>query len=174
MTRSVLGLALAATALLSPVAARADGPPEPRKNAVQADVGLSVIFLAYERVLADRVALQVGGGAFGIWWADPKFIGWGGEVRSSFFLTGRAPHGLYLAPFVRVDTGKTTKNGASAWGYGSAEGAFVGYSFVILDRLNVRIGTGAQYMHYVATVAGERVEWKKPYPCLDGVVGYEF
>jgi hypothetical protein len=164
--------------------AEGDGPPStqaperPRSNAVQLDLGLAVIGLAYERVLADTVALQLEGQVFGTWFGPyfdkPNFTGFGGQIRSSFFPFGHAPRGLYIAPFVRVDRVTGEAQGKKGSGVGASYGGFVGYSFVFWDRWNARVGGGAQYMSYAVNAGGERLEMRTFFPGLDLVVGCGF
>lgn len=148
-------------------------PPEfPRSNAIQADLGLGVVGLAYERVLAPRVAVAVSAHVFGTWWGPyfdlPRFSGFGGQLRPTFFLTHNAPRGVYIAPFFRAESvsAKDVPGRALGWSLGT----FVGYSFMLGERLNLRLGAGAQYMSYAVGSA----EWRRFHPALDLVVGYTF
>lgn len=156
-------------------------PPPPRPvvhNAVQAELGLGVIGLAYERTLTDRVAVQVSLQAFGTWWGPffdlPRFSGFGAQIRPTFFLTADAPRGVYLAPFFRSAAVSATANDVTGRGVGWSVGTFMGYSFVLGERWNVRVGAGAQYMSYAVDAGTTRIEWKRIYPALDLVVGYGF
>jgi phospholipase/carboxylesterase len=147
--------------------------PSHQENAIQADLGLAVVGLAYERVLGRNFAMSVEGHLFGIWWDEPQFRGFGWQVRPTWFVEGTAPRGIYVAPFFRVervtseDTGDTPATGWSA-------GTWAGYSFMIGQRFNLRIGAGIQYMHYVTDDGTRRVAWKTVYPALDLLVGYTF
>lgn len=165
----------------SPAAATAPATAEEkseRPNAVQLDLGLAVVGLAYERMLLPWFAVQVEAQIFGTWFGPifdlPSMRGFGGQVRPTFFLTDDGPRGLYVAPFLRVDAVSTEKNDATGRGVGFSSGLFGGYSFVFGDRENLRLGLGAQYMSYVVDVAGERVAFKQLFPGLDLVVGYRF
>lgn len=154
-------------------------PPAPhRPNALQADLGLGVVGLAYERILDEHVALQLEAHAFGTWWGPtfdlPRFQGFGGQLRPTFFVTENAPRGVYVAPYFRAEAVSTTVGDVTGHGFGWSAGVFVGYSFVFADRINLRIGGGAQYMAYAADVGPTRVEWKRFHPALDLVVGYLF
>ena len=172
--RSVLSLSSASSSLLLALVAPARAAEAPPRNAIQADLGLAVVGLAYERVVHDRVAIQIEAQIFGIWWADPKFTGAGGQLRPTFFLTDDAPRGVYVAPFVRVDRVTASADGPKGSGVGWSLGAFVGYSFLFGEHVNLRVGAGAQYMSYSVDTHPVVVEWKKPYPALDLVVGYAF
>lgn len=151
---------------------------EERPNAIQLDLGLAVIGLAYERTFAPWLAVQAEAQIFGTWFgpiADlPNLSGFGGQLRPSFFLTDIAPRGFYLAPFARVDRVTADVNGAKGNAVGFSAGTFGGYSFLFGERVNLRIGAGAQYMSYVVDVQGTRVAFKTLFPALDLVVGFVF
>jgi hypothetical protein len=178
LTGAALALALAVPA----GAARADegdaATPPRKRNAVQADLGLAVIGLGYERVVGDHVSLQPSLHIFGTWFGpivdEPRFAGFGGQLRASFFPLGEAPTGLYVAPFVRAERVSTEASGVSGSTVGWSAGAFVGWSFALGERWNIRLGAGAQYMRYVARVAGARVAFDTPFPAIDAIVGYRF
>jgi hypothetical protein len=159
-----------------PVVAPAEHPHRP--NAVQLDLGLAVVGLAYERAFARWMAVQVEAQIFGTWFGPivdlPNLSGFGGQLRPSFFLTGDAPRGVYVAPYVRVDRVKGEINGASNSAVGWSAGTFVGYSVLLAERLNLRFGAGAQYMSYIVRVEGTRLAFKTVFPALDLVVGYVF
>jgi hypothetical protein len=155
--------------------------PEPphRPNAVQLDLGLGVVGLAYERVFARWMAVQVEAHVFGTWFgpivADfPNLRGLGGQIRPSFFLTGDAPRGVYVAPYVRVERVTAEVNEASGNNVGWSAGAFGGYSLLFAERFNLRVGAGAQYLSYVVRVDGTRVAFKSVFPALDLVLGVVF
>ena len=151
---------------------------ERRPNAVQLDLGLAVIGLAYERVFTSWFATQVEAQIFGTWFGpifgEPRLSGFGGQVRPSFFLTENAPRGVYLAPFFRADRVGAEESGKTGNAIGFSSGAFAGYSFVFADRVNLRLGAGAQYISYVVDVDGTRVAFKTVFPAIDIVVGYLF
>lgn len=154
-------------------------PPPSRPNAVQLDLGLAVIGLAYERIFHPRFAVQVEAQIFGTWFGPivdlPNMRGFGGQIRPSFFVTGDAPRGVYVAPFTRVDrVSSTTTNDVTGSAVGFSSGVFAGYSFLFADRVDLRIGTGAQYMSYVVDAGGTRIAFKTFFPALDLVVGYQF
>lgn len=160
-------------------ASPSDDEPRPyRPNAVQLDLGLAVIGLAYERILHPRVALQIEAQIFGTWFGPivdlPNMRGFGGQIRPSFFLSDDAPRGVYVAPFTRVDRVSSTANDVTGSAVGFSAGLFAGYSFLFAERVNLRIGTGAQYMSYVIDAAGTRIAFKTFFPALDLVVGYQF
>jgi hypothetical protein len=181
---------MVAAIVLMPALTRADErephplyglPPPPHEkhaNAVQADLGLGVVGLAYERVLSPSVAIQIEANVFGTWWGPtfdlPHFRGAGGQVRPTFFVSGDAPRGVYVAPYVRGAAVSSTRDGHTGHGFGWSAGTFVGYSWMFGDSVNLRIGGGAQYMHYAVDAGPHRIEWKRLYPALDLVVGYTF
>lgn len=145
------------------------------EHAVQLDLGMAVVGLAYERTLAPRLAIQLEGHVFGTWFGpsvdEPNLIGFGGGVRPTVFLTDDAPRGVYVAPFVRIDRVTVDEPGAtSEWGYST--GVFGGYSWLFGDRFNVRVGAGAQWLAYEVFVGQRRASFKTFFPALDLVVGY--
>jgi hypothetical protein len=150
----------------------------PRPNAVQADLGLGVVGLAYERTFASWVAVQFEAQVFGTWFGPavdkPFFRGFGGQLRPTFFLTGAAPSGVYVAPFVRVDRVRAEENGATGTTVGYSAGAWLGYAFVVGERANLRFGAGAQYMDYVADAQGRKLAFDMVFPAIDVVIGYAF
>jgi hypothetical protein len=179
-----IGVLFLAVAVCGPARAASspeDPTPEPRPNAVQLDLGLAVIGLAYERILHPRFAVQLEAQIFGTWFGPivdlPNMRGFGGQIRPSFFLTDDAPRGVYVAPFTRVDRVSSTATDANAStgsAVGFSSGVFAGYSFLFAERVNLRIGTGLQYMSYVVDAGGNRIAFKTFFPALDLVVGYQF
>ena len=145
------------------------------RDALQLDLGLAVVGLAYERLLGRAFALQLEGQVFGTWfgpqWDLPNFTGFGAQVRPTWFTAGSGPRGLYVAPFARVDAVRASKNGFTGRGVGWSAGVFVGWSFVIAEVWNVRVGAGAQYMSYAVDAGPEQLVFRRPFPALDLVVG---
>lgn len=152
--------------------------PPARLNSVQADLGLAVVGLAYERVLTPRIAVQAEAHLFGTWFGPyfgiPNFSGYGGQLRSSVFLLGEAPAGLYLSPFVRVEWVTAQVNGATGAGAGWSGGVFLGYSFVLWNRLNLRLGAGGQYMSYAVRAGDAKLEFRSLFVAIDALVGVLF
>lgn len=142
---------------------------------MQLDLGLAVVGLAFERVLAKRIAIQGEVHLFGTWFGgifdEPKLLGYGIGARPTVFLTDDAPRGWYVAPFIRLDHVKTSDAGAaSSWGYST--GAFLGYSWVFADRFNLRLGAGAQWLAYDVHVGPKDESFRTFFPAIDIVVGY--
>jgi hypothetical protein len=135
---------------------------------VQADLGLAVIDVAYEHPVGAHESVGVEAGIFGTYFlpwfsAGDAATGAGGGLRASWFSrdTGR---GLYVAPFFRVaDVGADGHSGLAVSG-----GAFVGYALALTRRLDLRLGGGAQYIHYDF----DGVRASTPFVALDLVVGY--
>lgn len=171
-------LAIALSDLARAASSSDDVRPSPRPNAVQLDLGLAVIGLAYERIVHPRVAVQLEAQIFGTWFGPlvdlPNMRGFGGQVRPSFFVTEDAPRGVYVAPFTRVDGVSSSANGVTGSAVGFSAGVFAGYAFLFAERVNLRVGAGAQYMSYVVDAAGTRIAFKTFFPALDLVVGYQF
>lgn len=150
--------------------------PSPMRPQVQLDLGLSVITLNYEHPLPGSLAVSAGVGVFSTWFAPvfdvgDKFLGPGAELRLTRFFSDDG-HGLYAGPFVRVSRAKgerevedTTHEGTT---FGFTAGAFVGFGHGLTDRLDLRIGLGAQYMRFVT----EHVSVETPFLAIDAVLGY--
>jgi hypothetical protein len=150
-------------------------PPQLRPQ-LQADLGLSVIYAAYELPVSSRVAVDVGGGIFGTYFLpwfdagdDVKGLGVGGRVTWFARTTGR---GLYVAPYLRVVGVRGEKEGMSGTGFGFTTGAFVGWAFGLTNRLDLRVGAGAQYIRFRADTGAGGLAASTPFVALDLVVGY--
>src|SRR5688572_26612014 len=91
----VLVVAIATTERARAASTTDDVPPAVRPNAVQLDLGLAVIGLAYERIFHPRFAVQLEAQIFGTWFGPivdlPNMRGFGGQIRPSFFITDDAP-----------------------------------------------------------------------------------
>lgn len=167
--------------MLPEAAVHAEAPKRPeaaeKKNALQVDLGMAVVGLAFERMLDRRLAFHVTGHVFGTWFGPtfdkPNLRGFGGGVRATFFLTHDGGRGLYVAPFLRIDrVNADDPNATAAWGYST--GSFAGWSWVIADRFNVRVGGGLQWLAYQVPIGQSRASFKTLFPALDLVVGYAF
>ena len=167
-------------ALVSSAAAAAPEPipPPDRPNAVQLDLGLAVVGFAYERLVHRRIAVQLEAQIFGTWFGPlvdlPNMSGFGGQIRPSIFLTEDGPRGVYVAPYLRVDRVTTDVDGQKGDAVGFSSGLFVGYSFLLGERVNLRLGAGAQYMSYVVERGGATRAFETLFPALDLVLGYVF
>lgn len=140
-----------------------------KRNAIQADLGLAVVGLAYERFLTDRFAVQVSGHLFGTWFMNPYVAGFGGGVRPTWFFDDGG-RGLYVAPFFRYER-LYRYNGIDTEGQSWSAGAWAGWSWVFFDALNARVGVGAQY--FTASAAGIP-RFGTVLPAIDAVVGWMF
>lgn len=151
--------------------ARGDGAEELRPQA-QLDLGLSVIYAAYEHPLTDHFALEVGAGTFGTYFlpwfgVGDNVIGFGGELRSAWF-ANTTGHGFYLSPFVRANRVSGDKAGVHGTGLGGSIGMFAGWAFPVSRRLDARLGGGAEYFY----VDAGPLQASTPFIALDLVVGY--
>ena len=138
----------------------------------QLDLGLSVIYGAYEHPLADHVALQVEAGVFGTYflpWFDAgdNVVGFGGGARATWFAR-TSGHGFYVAPFARANRVSGDKSGAHGSGLGGSLGVFAGWAFAVSDRLDARLGGGAEYFY----IDAGPLQASTPFIALDLVVGY--
>ena len=140
---------------------------------VQADLGLTVINVAHEQPMSEHWAIQVEGGIFGTYflpWFDlgDDVKGINGGMRVTWFARSTG-HGPYVAPYLRVSRiSGEDEAGADHNGFGIAAGAFVGWAFGLTDRLDLRVGAGAQYIYLDAPPLGAST----PFVALDLVVGY--
>lgn len=143
---------------------------------LQIDGGLSVIGPAYEHPIARQLAVSVEVFVFGTYflpWFDAgdEVRGFGGGIRPTWFARpdGR---GFYVAPYVRV-VGVDDKDIPSPSGIGFTTGVFAGWVFGLSEKLDLRIGGGAQYIHFHADDEnGERIDASTPFIALDAVLGY--
>ncbi len=146
-----------------------------RADQVQADLGLSVIAGAYEHKLSTRAAIAVEGGLFGSYflpWFDlgDKTIGGIGGLRATIFAQSDN-RGLYVTPYVRTGytKGEDEDTGMTGGGFVMTAGAFVGYVFRPLAKLDMRIGGGVQYIY----IDGDNgVDASTPFVALDFTLGY--
>ena len=152
------------------VPARAD--PGGLGPQVHADLGLSVVGLGYERPVAAHVAIEGQGGIFGTYflpWFDRGDDVTGAQLgaRVTWFArpTGR---GLYVAPYLRGVAVRGRSDGQRGEGLGVTAGAFAGWVFGVGDRLEVRVGAGAQWIYFDAGPFAAST----PFVALDALVGY--
>ena len=142
---------------------------------LQIDGGLSVIGPAYEHPVARHVAVHVEAFIFGTYflpWFDAgdKVRGFGAGLRPTWFANANG-RGLYVAPYFRV-VGVDDDTLFGAAGVGFTTGAFAGYAFALGDRLDLRIGGGAQYIHFGFDTDDGRRSASTPFVALDAVLGY--
>lgn len=177
----LLGAATAATAetlvteTCVPVACSAATESE-RRSQLQADLGLSVIQLAYEHPLGRHLAASLSAGIFGSYflpWFDvgDDVIGIGGGLRVTWFARANG-RGFYVAPYVRVHRVSGDHDDMHGNGLGFSSGAFAGWAFDLGSKLDLRLGAGAQYIrHSIDTPAGTQTS-STPFIALDILVGY--
>lgn len=146
----------------------------PRRNSLNADVGLAVVGLAYHRVLHPRVELQLQAQIFSPWFVTSGVAGPGGQLRSYFFLTGSAPAGVFVSPFVRAAFVRGSINGVEGSGLGWTVGASFGQSFLVANRFVLRGGVGLQYLSYEVASEREQMRIRTLYPTFDLTLGVAF
>jgi hypothetical protein len=150
--------------------------PVVRGAQLQADVGLSVIQAAYEHPLGDHVSASLSAGVFGSYFL-PRFnlgdnvLGIGGGARVTWF-QGESGRGLYVAPYVRVHRVSGDHDGMDGTGLGVTSGAFVGWAFGLGDKLDLRIGAGAQYIWHSIDTGPATYSSSTPFVALDLLLGY--
>ena len=144
---------------------------------LQIDGGLSVIGVGYEHPVAAHVSLQVETFVFGTYflpWFDlgEDVKGIGAGVRPTWFhrADGR---GFYVSPYLRgVAVDDESITGAS--GFALTAGVFAGWAFRPTERIDVRVGAGAQYIRATAEGPNGDIQFDTPFVAIDGVVGYRF
>jgi hypothetical protein len=142
---------------------------------LQVDGGLSVIGPAYEHPIAAHFAVGVEAFVFGTYflpWFDAgeDVKGFGAGVRPTWFAR-ESGRGLYVAPYFRV-VGVDDESIGGASGIGFTTGAFVGWAFALGEKMDLRIGGGAQYVHFHADGPDGRISTSTPFVALDAVFGY--
>jgi hypothetical protein len=137
---------------------------------VQIDGGLSIIGAGYEHPVGDHVAIALEAGVFGTYflpWFDlgDNAIGGVGGVRGTWF----ARRGVYVTPYVRAGYASGEHDEIDGSGAVVTAGAFVGYAFGLTQRLDLRVGVGAQYI-YIGGDDGFGAS--TPFGAIDFTVGY--
>jgi|SRR5688572_6237360 hypothetical protein len=172
---AAIALLRSATAHASLVGLWADEDMELRPQ-LQLDGGLSILGLAFEYPITGPYAVAVGGGVmstyFAPWFdAGDRVDGFCGEVRITRF-TRTDGRGLYVAPFLRVGRVTGERDDAEGDGWGLSTGAFVGWTFGLGERFDLRVGGGFQYFHYVVETAAGDVDVTTPFVAIDAVLGF--
>ena len=145
-----------------------------RRNSVNADVGLAVLGLAYQRVVHPRVELQVQAQYFSPWFVSSGVGGFGAQLRPFFFLSGAAPAGVYISPFVRASYVRGRINDVEGGGLGLSAGATFGQSFFFARRVVLRGGVGLQYLSYEVASPLAKARIQTFYPTIDLSIGIAF
>ncbi len=135
---------------------------------LQADVGLAVIGIGYEYPIARHLAImgeaQIFGTYFLPWFsAGDSVQGLGLQIRATWYFwpCGRGP---YVMAFGRGDGVR----GDAGDGLGISGGAAAGWIWKLTEKLDLRLGAGAQYIH----LQGGKLATSTPFPTLDAVVSY--
>lgn len=173
-TLSLLAAAFIATGAGIPSTAFGENVPSGRKNSVNADVGLAVLGLAYQRVLHPRVEIQLQAQFFSPWFVTPGVGGLGFQLRPYFFLSGSAPAGVYISPFVRAAYVRGRIGEVEGAGPALSVGAAFGQSFLFARRVVVRGGLGLQYLAYEVTSDAGTAKIQTFYPTIDLSFGIAF
>lgn len=169
----VRGAILALSICIGAGVARADSvieepdlPPQ-----LQLDLGLSVIGLGFEVPVGGTFAVQAEAFILRTYFL-PWFglgddaSGFGGGLRATWFARtdGR---GLYVTPYSRVAR-VTGQGDAMGTGVAVEGGAMVGYVFRLFDKLDLRLGGGAQFI-YIGGDPG--LHTRTPFLAVDAVLG---
>lgn len=173
MCRSALLLALG-IGMNAQAQTTAKAKTSPRRNSVNADVGLAVLGLAYQRVVHPYVELQLQAQYFSPWFVTSGVGGFGGQLRSYFFLSGTAPAGPYFSPFVRAAYVRGRIHDIEGSGAAWSAGATFGQSFVFARRVVLRCGVGLQYLSYEVSAGVAKEKIRTFYPTIDLTIGIAF
>jgi hypothetical protein len=142
---------------------------------VQLDLDIGKVGVAYEQPVGTHVAIAAEATGFSTYFLP--FIGGGivtfgggGGVRATYIGVGRRP--LYVAlssHYERVAGDDEAGNRASgnAW----LAGATVGQAFRT-NALDVRVGFGAQWVHYLLRADDKHLRADVPFLALELVLGY--
>ena len=169
---TIRAAAIRAAAILALGISQANADARPQ---IQADLGLSVICLGYERPVGTPVSIFVGAGIFGTYflpWFDrgDDTAGGVGDVRVTWFPRSEDGRGLYITPYLRAGyaSGDDEATGAHGGGVVVASGVFVGYALPLTTRLDLRLGAGGQYIY----IGGDNgVGASTPFVALDITLG---
>jgi hypothetical protein len=142
---------------------------------LQADLGLSVVAVGYEHPVGDHLSVMVGAGLFGTYflpWFNlgDNVVGGVGDLRVTWF-HGDDGRGVYVTPYVRAGYASGSDEDTRLHGAGGVVtgGVFIGYGFRLTDKLDLRVGAGAQYLY----IAGDHgVGASTPFVALDTALGY--
>ena len=151
-------------------AERAESAPT---SILQADLGLAILGIGYERVMSPSWSLRVTGQYNRTWYTDADLHAAAVEIRSFWFPMGHGPRGLYVAPFARVALVRAQSETVDpTTGPGWTAGVSAGYGFRLGRRLLLRLGAGFQYWDYEVDAEPENVGLKRPHIGLDLMLGY--
>ncbi len=176
-TPPIVVAASLAAALVTGVAApaAADLPRLLPRPQLQVDGGLTVIGPAYEHPLAEHWAVAGEAFVFGTYflpWFDlgDDTIGVGAGVRATW-LADPSGRGLYVTPYLRAAAVRAQDDDAG--GLAITAGVFVGWAIGLTDRLDLRLGLGAQYLRVaVDPEAGPERVSSTPFPAIDATLGW--
>ncbi len=145
------------------------------QNGIYADLGLGVIGLGYERVLGEKVALNLSAHYYRPWYVSDHVFGFGGEVRAFVFLTEPAPHGPYFSSSFRLDHAQAElDSGETPSGIAWGVRATLGYAFALGSAVNLRAGLGVQSHAANLSAASEDQDFAGAYPTADLMIGVRF
>ena len=165
-----------AVILAAATPAAADDAEPARHAEIVADLGLTVVHLGYEHPIGQHVSVALSAGIFGTYflpWFDlgDDVKGVGGGLRATWFAR-ESSRGFYVAPYVRVQRVSGTHDDLDGSGPGFSAGAFAGWAFGLGEKLDLRLGLGAQYIYqYIDTSAGKQTS-STPFVAIDILVGY--
>jgi len=166
--RAALAIAIVTVTATAPAIAE----PRGLRPQAHADLGLSVVGVGYERPVAGHVAIAAQGGIFGTYflpWFDRGDDVQGLEVGARVTWFARASgRGLYVAPYLRGVAVRGERDGQAGRGLGFTAGAFVGWAIGLGERLDLRLGAGAQWIY----VDADPLAASTPFLAADILLGY--
>ena len=152
--RAAIVIAIATITTTAAVSAPAVAEPTALAPQAHADLGLSVVGVGYERPVAGHVAVQAQGGIFGTYflpWFDRGDRVQGLQLGARVTWFARASgRGLYVAPYFRGVAVRGEVDGQTGQGLGFTAGTFVGWAIGLGERLDLRLGAGAQWISFDA------------------------
>ena len=162
MFRAVLAITL--LALTAPIASADDGATVHHTAERSDNVVLTNLFMyafgifnfEYERAVGDRIS--VAGGVTAMYSNgtpfDSSLRSRGGGVNAGvrYYLTGRAPRGLYVSGFARAFRASIEEGDGMETGNAVGAGAMIGYAHTLWNRLHLSAAGGAHVL--VGDVAG--------------------
>ncbi|MBK7075936.1 MAG: hypothetical protein IPH44_26945 [Myxococcales bacterium] len=170
--RAAIVIAIASITTTAAVSAPATAEPTALAPQAHADLGLSVVGVGYERPVAGHVAVQAQGGIFGTYflpWFDRGDRVQGLQLGARVTWFARASgRGLYVAPYFRGVAVRGEVDGQTGQGLGFTAGAFAGWAIGLGERLDLRLGAGAQWIYFDA----DPLAASTPFLAADILLGY--
>lgn len=159
-----------------------------RPNLVNADLGLHVVGVGYQRRLTCWLSVELDLDLYVPWTVNDDVLGLGGSdwaesydvrglgprLRAFVHPFSNAPRGLWISPYTQLMLVRATRAGQSVDGTAFAVGLSAGWSWLIADRVRIALGLGAQY-HQATLDGSQRAPgFARFAPTVDIQVGWAF